>query len=159
EGVGILGAGSDSNVVEGNFIGTDRTGTAALGNIQRGVNLFNGAQHNIVGTDADGINDDAERNIISGNGQDGVGISTAGTSFNVIAGNYVGTDSTGSLAIGNHQRGVSIFGGAAANTVGGTSPAARNVIGGNLFEGVGILGAGSDSNVVEGNFIGTDRTG
>src|SRR5439155_1717383 len=131
EGVGILGAGSDSNVVEGNFIGTDRTGTAALGNIQRGVNLFNGAQHNIVGTDADGINDDAERNVISGNGQDGVGISTAGTSFNVIAGNYVGTDFTGKLPLPNHQPLFPYSTLSRSNTVGGISPAARNVIGGN----------------------------
>jgi len=45
------------------------------------------------------------------------------------------------------------------NTIGGATPAARNVISGNVFEGVGILGAGSDNNFVADNFIGTDKTG
>ena len=59
----------------------------------------------------------------------------------------------------NTNNGVDIVYGAQNNTVGGTTAAARNVISGNLHEGVLIGFAGTANNVVEGNFIGTDATG
>jgi hypothetical protein len=74
---------------------------------------------------------------------------------NRIEGNYLGTDSSGTTALGN-LRGVSIDG-SANNTVGGTTPASRNIISGNSGNGVYIVNAGD--NMVVGNYIGTDVTG
>jgi hypothetical protein len=157
-GVGINGAGTNGNIVAGDFIGTTAAGTAAIGNANRGVDIFGGAQNNRIGTNSDGVNDGAERNVIGGNGWDGVGIDGAGTSQNVVAGNYIGIDVSGAAALGNQQRGVSIFAGASSNTIGSSAAAARNVISANVFSGVTISGAGTNNNVVAGNLIGTDAT-
>jgi hypothetical protein len=95
------------------------------------------------------------RNIISGN--NGPGISLGGTlSGNLVQGNFIGTDVTGSTAVGNVSDGVLINFGSASNTIGGTTPAARNVISGN-----GGNGVRSDyhPNTVQGNFIGTQGNG
>ncbi|HEX8201786.1 MAG TPA: Calx-beta domain-containing protein, partial [Isosphaeraceae bacterium] len=76
---------------------------------------------------------------------------------NVIEGNYIGIDATSSPArVGNGVHGVFING-AASNTIGGTSPGARNVISGNAQHGVAV--AGSTNNVIAGNYIGTYADG
>ncbi len=174
---GFAGAGIDvqssNNVIQGNYIGTDVTGTVALANSTNGVEIEQGAQFNLIGTNGDGVNDTAERNIISGNLQRGVYIHDTGTDHNVVAGDYIGTDVTGSIALGNgtpnnwdplRNCGVLITNGAQYNRI-GTSGAEvdnvgeRNVISGNLLNGVIIDGAGSDHNIVAGNYIGTDATG
>jgi titin len=161
-GVAILDAATTENRVFGNFIGTDHTGTAALGNSHYGVAVFRGAIRNRIGTDANGFMDAEERNVISGNGFAGVGIIGSATSFNAVAGNFIGTDLTGSAAIANLNRGVDIFGGASANLIGTPGPASLvtgNLISGNMWDGVGISGVGSNDNIVAGNFIGTSATG
>src|SRR5262249_39004809 len=126
-GVDVSGSGTSFNTVAGNLIGTNRTGTAALGNANRGVDVRSGAQHNRVGTNADGMSDGAERNIISANGWEGVAFYDTDTSYNVIAGNLVGTDITGEATLPNLRSGIAVWGGATLNIVGGTSAAARNV--------------------------------
>src|SRR5207249_3177518 len=110
EGVAVTG---DDNVVAGNFIGTDVNGSTALGN---GLGVLVQGQRNRIGTNGNGVADDAERNVISGNAQEGVrivapriagpgpgpamsGINEADQ--NVIAGNYIGTDGNGTTALGN----------------------------------------------------------
>ncbi len=140
---------TDGNLVQGNLIGTDVTGTVALGNISFGVVLGCPAgTNNLVGGTAPGA-----RNVISGNGRDGVLLCLA--NGNRVEGNFIGTDVTGTMALGNGQ-GVSIFIGN-NNTVGGTASGAGNVISGN---GVGVnMSGGTTGNRVEGNFIGTDETG
>ena len=79
---------------------------------------------------------------------------------NVIAGNFIGTNATGTAALPNGSQGVGavIVGGTASNnTIGGTTPDARNLVSGNVGEGIFIqLGTG---NTVQGNLIGTDVTG
>src|SRR5207253_10014440 len=75
-----------------------------------------------------------------------------------IEGNFIGTDALGRIALGNTLDGVAIEGGA-SNAIGGTTPAARNVISGNGEFGVQILDQGSNFNIVEGNFIGTTASG
>ncbi len=138
---------ADDNVIEGNFIGTNATGTAALPNGASdesgngGIVLFSG-QNNTIGGTTPGA-----RNLISGNIGDGVGLFS---SNNMAQGNFIGTDVTGSVALGHTQRGVRSGG----NLIGGDTAAARNVISGNN-RGIESLG----SNVVQGNFIGTDLTG
>ena len=76
------------------------------------------------------------RNVISGNSGGpssyfGVYLTGAGTDFNVIVGNYVGTDAAGTVALANGEGGVLVDNGASANTIGGTSAADRNLVSGN----------------------------
>ncbi len=138
-GIALLG---DGNVVAGNYLGTDVTGQLARGNAIDGVEIFSSG--NVVGGAAV-----ADRNVISGNLDDGVNIDAAAAVGNVVLGNYIGLDATGSFDLGNASDGVLIENGAAGNTVGG---AAANVISGNNGAGV-QLAAGAMGNRVEGNRI------
>ena len=161
-----INATADS-IVAGNLIGTNAAGTAAISNvIYDGVFIEKGSTNNLVGTSGkDGTASDAlERNVISGNDGYGVSITGAATSDNVVAGNYIGLDRTGSSPLGNGQAGVVLDGGATDNTIGGLTADTRNVIGANGNRGVNIsTPAGSSSpttrNVIEGNYIGTDASG
>lgn len=74
-GIVMFLSGATGNIVQGNYVGTNATGTAALGNVGGGVVLNGGAHDNLVGTDGDGVNDDAEGNLISGqSAHEGAGI-------------------------------------------------------------------------------------
>ncbi len=163
-GIYITGAGTTGNVVAGNFIGTDAAGTAPLGNGGAGgVRITGGAQGNLIGTDGDGISGDMGRNVISGNANHGVEIDGAGTSLNVVAGNDIGTDVTGTQGIANGS-GVLIESGASDNLIGTSGhsnddASQRNIISGNLNDGIDIEGAGTSGNVVAGNDIGTNASG
>ena len=163
-GVNIVGAGTNENIVAGNLIGTDYSGTDDVGNAWGGVRIADGAQANRVGTDGNGSGDWYERNVISANDGPGVTISGPGTSANVVAGNFIGTEITGQVGLPNAATGITITAGAQANRIGtdgnGVADAAeRNVISGNAGDGVAISGAGTTFNVVAGNFLGTDATG
>jgi titin len=153
-GVRITGSGTTGNVVEGDYIGTNAAGGYGLvGNAAYGVSIDTGASNNTVGSTVYGV-----RDVISGNGASGVIISGTGTTGNLVEGNYIGVDSTGEYNVGNGVDGVDIAGGASSNTIGGTSYLARNVISANTLLGVWITGSGTSSNQVEGNYIGTDAT-
>src|SRR5262249_57816492 len=89
DGVRISGTGTTGNVVAGNYIGTNAAGTAAVPNVQQGVNLA-GAPSNFVGTDALGTASPATRNVISGNGDNGVRVTGAGACHNLIPGHFIG---------------------------------------------------------------------
>ena len=137
------------NQIMGNYIGTDRTGTIALGNGTDGINP--GLGGDTIGGTAQGAG-----NLISGNG--GNGIATA-TSENVVQGNLIGTDATGTVALPNGMHGILLFGNTSTNNlVGGTGAAARNLISGNVFDGI-RLDDGAAGNVVQGNLIGSEVTG
>jgi hypothetical protein len=156
--VGIWLENGDGNVVEGNYIGTDVTGTIALGNRLHGVYMAPTSELNLVGTNGDGSNDTGERNVLSGNGEVGVGINA---DHNVVAGNYIGTNASGTAPLGN-LAGVHLSLGALGNRIGtdaGNLAAERNLISGNIWDGVAIFSTGSDNNVVAGNYIGTDAIG
>jgi hypothetical protein len=153
DGVFISGDNTTGNTVSGNYIGTDKNGTANLGNTRHGVYIGYGAQNNTVGGDSDG-----ERNVISGNNEQGVHIHQNDTTNNTVSGNYIGTDANGSADLGNGGRGVYISN-AQNNTVGGDMEGERNVISGNDQIGVTILGSDATGNTVSGNYIGTDRDG
>src|SRR5262249_42952727 len=144
------------NFVAGNYIGTDASGTAAVPNSSRGVWVRNGATNNTIGglTTIPGT---GAGNVISGNRfQVGVVLEGGGTNFNTVAGNIIGLDRTGQVALAN-QQGVWIN--AAFNTVGGSAAGARNVISGNTFAGVLLTGSGATGNSVQGNYVGTDISG
>ena len=156
DGVEILNAGSDGALVAGNTIGLGTDGETAIGNGRHGVVLYRNVQGALIGTDgARGA-----PNTISGNGAAGVVIAGGGgdTRDNTVAGNLVGTDADGRTDRGNRFSGVSIFGGAHDNVVGGAG-ALRNVLSGNGIHGVHLQGAGTSANTVAGNLIGTDVDG
>ncbi|HET6384881.1 MAG TPA: right-handed parallel beta-helix repeat-containing protein, partial [Armatimonadota bacterium] len=104
-GVKLFGAGADDNVVEGNIIGANAAGDAAVMNGKNGVDIDGGAKNNIIGGAAPGA-----RNIISGNGERGVLIASPGTNSNSVAGNFIGTNAAGTAAIPNHAYGIDIEG-------------------------------------------------
>lgn len=154
DGIVFDGTETSNNYVIGSYIGTDSSGTAAIANNASGVNVILGAHDIFIGGDSAG-----EGNLISGNGEQGVRISGADTYSNAVVGNLIGTDWQGAAALGNIKSGVVISGGAYSNRIGGDTDGARNLISGNGFSGVDLLGAGTIDNRIFGNYIGTTITG
>ncbi|HYT92087.1 MAG TPA: hypothetical protein VEL76_25455 [Gemmataceae bacterium] len=148
-GIGIIGVPGPAtgNVVAGNLIGTDVTGTIPLGNAFAGVLLNTGATNNTVGGSTAGAG-----NLISGNGRSGIDIFGSGTSGNVVQGNFIGIDVSGTAALGNLGNGVLLTNGATSNTIGGTATGAGNVIAFNR-KGVVVSGSGTTGNAILGNAI------
>ncbi|MCK6402817.1 MAG: putative Ig domain-containing protein, partial [Sphaerotilus natans subsp. sulfidivorans] len=150
-GVGIyIGGGSTANRIEGNWIGLDSTGAAAMANpygilVQSAGNTIGGA-----GSGAG--------NIVSGN-LDGIVLWGPSASANQILGNRIGLSASGSSAIGNTFDGIRLENGASGNTLGGASAGLRNVISGNGRDGVRITDENSDGNAVLGNWIGSNAAG
>jgi hypothetical protein len=155
-GYGIALIGVSGNVIQGNYIGTDLTGTRALANSDQtnGIGLWNGSANNLIGGASPGAG-----NVISGNRQYGLYISDPGTSNNSVLGNIIGPDVTGTIAIGDGGFGVGIWNSASGNFIGGTNAGAGNLISGNPGFSYGIALGGVIGNVVQGNLIGTDLTG
>jgi hypothetical protein len=159
DGVDIAYSGTTGNVVAGNFIGTDVTGTVALGVAGDGVFIAAGASSNWIGVNPNGGTAVAdEGNVISGTGYAGVQVSDTSNS-NDVAGNKIGTDVTGTVALANSSDGVELDAPAADNTIGGTASGSGNVISANRRCGVLISGAGATGNLLQGNMLGTDITG
>ena len=149
-GLVITDAGTSANVVEGNLIGVAADGLTALGN-GRGLVLAGGAANNQIGGTAAGMG-----NVISGNVDFGVTLSDAGTTGNVFQGNLIGTDASDTQAVPNTGEGMLIT--ADGNKVGGTDPGAGNVISGNSNpDGANGLSIQGNANIVQGNWIGTDK--
>ena len=156
DGVEITGTSTgpqtSGNMVEGNFIGTDTTGTAKLAISQNsGVEIDGGAKGNKIGGTSIGAG-----NVVSGN-LNGVVINGSTrnvplTNSNLVEGNFIGTDPTGTQNVGNSFAGVFIGAGAFNNTIGGSIPAAGNVIAFNGSTGVGV-GFGSFDTTTTNNLI------
>ena len=94
-GVQIDGGGTSGNIVLGDYIGVSANGSSGLGNGASGVAIFGGASANVIGGTAAG-----SRDVISANNV-GVNIYDSGTGGNEVASDYIGTDSTGTVALGN----------------------------------------------------------
>ena len=144
--------GPGTNVIQGNFLGTDVTGTVARGNGEGGV-MINGSVGNLIG----GTNA-AARNIISGGNANGLYLTGSTTIGNVIEGNYIGTSVTGLTGLSNLVNGFEISA-APGNIIGGTVSGAGNVISGNGQSGIYLLTSGATSNLIEGTFIGLNANG
>jgi hypothetical protein len=161
-GAGVTVNGGGNMLIVGNFIGLGMNGTTVVGNGGNGLELDNSSGNTIGGITAQ------DRNLISGNR--GNGIMLNGSSNNQIVDNFIGTDLTGTVDLGNAQNGILVTGGAKGNIIGGTAtglndptngvymrPPQGNVISGNFANGVSIAGNATD-NTLNGNFIGTDVT-
>ncbi len=149
QGVNIIDEGTEYNKVTGNFIGLGRDGLTDLGNGYQGIAIKSGAQYNTIGGDTY-----LERNCISGNTREGIRMYSENTTHNHILGNYIGVDSSGTVAVGNGYSGIYMYYNASHNIIG-----KGNIISGNNSNGIQISGAYTDSNTVQGNWIGLDYTG
>ena len=150
---GIRISGVAGMTIEGNFIGTDPTGTVPHGNTDFGIQVNNGASNITIGGTTP-----AARNLISGNGMQGINFGSGGNggTGHLVQGNLIGTDASGGNALAGNQTGIHVA--SSMNvTIGGTTAAARNVISGN--GGYGIRLNSGTNLVASGNFIGTDVTG
>ncbi len=150
-GAGIALSSATLNAITGNYIGLDLAGKVALGNHQHGIYLTNSTINTIGGQSA------VAGNVISGNYLNGL-VLTGGSSTNLVQGNLIGLAVGGTNALANQQDGIFITGGV-ANTIGGASPLVRNVISGNGLNGVEIALTNDVRNVISGNYIGTDIAG
>jgi hypothetical protein len=133
-GIQIVSDSATGNKVLGNYIGTDKNGTADLGNSGRGVIIADAKDSTIGGTTV------GARNVISGNNQHGVQIQTLffNPTGNKVEGNFIGTNASGTGALGNGLDGVQVAG-ADDNTVGGTASGAGNRIAHNGAAGVRVI--------------------
>ncbi len=150
QGVHLGGTNSFGNQVLGNFIGLGAVGSNAVANSQNGVLVFN-ARSNIIGGTISGA-----RNFISGNTSDGIELTSA--TNNTILGNYLGTDVSGTLDLGNGADGVQVNTSSRGNVIGGTATGAGNLISGNNSDGI-ELATGATTNQILGNIIGANLTG
>ena len=164
-GVALIGQ-ANHNTIQGNLIGTDATGRVDLGNGGAGILLGTGSSDNMIGGASA-----AARNVIGANGfgpfgpAAGIVLNDADTDNNTMAGNFIGVDVTGAVALGNSLSGVLVNNGPSSNTIGGVAAGAGNIISGNKGEpGSGIFGDGviirtASNNVLLGNRIGLDVSG
>lgn len=134
-GSGVLLQFGGGNVVQGNYIGTDVTGSLDLGNSFNGLSIYYASNNTIGGTIS------GAGNTIAGNNSYGVFV--AGTAFypanaNLIQGNVIGTDASGTNAIPNGHAGIRFFDWVTNTVVGGTAPGAGNVIAFNTVFGISL---------------------
>jgi len=174
---GLFVEGGTLNLVQGNTIGTDITGEVAIPNAVKGVFIGFSASHNTFGG-----SDPGSGNLISGNGDIGIFLQNETSVGNVILGNHIGTNRTGSSPLPNDigvliiQAYETIIGGADTSTP-WVCDGPCNLISGNSLFGVSIQGVSpggigqinqgetdrtllaDQANQLLGNFIGTDLTG
>jgi parallel beta-helix repeat protein len=162
---------ASDNVIEGNYIGTNAAGTAAIAN---GYGIALGGTQNTT----------ISGNVISGNGTDGVFLTSSGSTFstrfptlttfdgftftipdeqatgNTFTGNNIGTTFNGSTALPNGSAGIELQGDSTqgvttdTTTIGGTASGTRNVIAGNNGAGILLSGQGVTTTTILGNQIG-----
>ncbi len=149
-----LGTGATFTVVEGNYIGTNAAGSAALPGATPTYGIDSNSSQNTFGGFAAGAG-----NVISG-WQNGINLNNS--ALNTIVGNFIGTDATGNKGIGNSLDGIYVGGtgataGSAQNRIGaaplGTSAVVGNTIADNARNGVTVT-AFSPFTRIQGNHIG-----
>jgi CSLREA domain-containing protein len=149
-GIEIFGEGASGARIEGNFIGTDVSGSFDQGNRLAGAEVVGASGVTIGGTTPD------KRNLISANGNasnPGSGVFIRGdlSTGTKVEGNLIGTDSDGTVNLGN--AGIGVVVGSAAHSVVGTQAAGSNVIAFNGLDGVTVLGDSSTGNRILRNSI------
>jgi parallel beta-helix repeat protein len=171
------------NRIEGNFIGTDRTNSFISKprptHEGEGVRIQFGASYNVLGCGSfasdgsfqpctDRAQANAARNIVAGNGNDGIHIERTDSGYNRVVGNYIGIAQDGRIrkttngtSISKNQAdGVDFEDGANNNWLGGTSELERNIVSGNQSEGIEVShNSRTQFNHVAGNWFGVDAFG
>lgn len=143
-GDGTGSASGTSATIQGNYIGVNVTGTAALANAQWGIRLDNAIANVQVGGSAAGVG-----NVISGNGANAAG--QAGLQLNgstlTVQGNTIGYNAAGTAALPNKGAGGVWVKGGSGNTIGGTASGEGNLIAGNTGAGVLVESASGTAQV------------
>ena len=146
-------------VIQGNKVGTNAAGTAAVPNTREGVSLIRpiagtptaGGPLAKVGGSAPG-----EGNLLSGNGLRGFLMGSAG----MVQGNRIGTNAAGTAAIpnstANSTSGAAVILNNPSLVFGGSGPGEGNLVSGNTGSGVEV---NNPIGVVHGNLIGTNAAG
>ena len=145
--VGLLIRGASQNKVQGNYIGTDPTGTQSRNN-QVGIFISSDstvAKNNLIGGSEVGTG-----NLVSGNTVVGI-VLDEDVSQNVIVGNRIGTDLDGTAMLGNGT-GIEVLVNASDNVVGGMQVSERNIISGNRGPGIAVRNGAQDTEI-QGNLI------
>lgn len=162
----VSGPDAHDNAIDGAFVGTGADGLPwydAIDNVEHkggdggafGIWFSGGANRNRVGG-----THPTERMVVSGNANDGIGMRNEGTSYNVVLGTLVGMNPAGTNKTRNWGDGLDMNYGASNNIIGGLSAQERNVITGNLGEGIEIShDANTAFNQVIGNYIGVGVDG
>lgn len=149
-----IGVGATNIAAQGNYLGTDPSGTIAR------PNLYGLSVSDTDSTDAlIGGLDPSDRNLVSGNLDSGITPNVNAHNW-TMQGNYVGVDITGLIALPNcsaSTAGAFSLDNSNGHTVGGAQPTAINVISGN--GGKGIAPNNTANTLVEGNYIGVGRDG
>ena len=162
-GIQVGGTNATGNVIQGNFFGSDVTGTLARGNNASSIDVSAGTTLTIGGTAA------GTGNLFVAAQNQGAGILVDGGVAGPvnIQGNYIGTNTSGNAPLGNTGPGIHVVGSTNVN-IGGTAAGARNVIGGNgtlsAQNGPGILMEGNApfstaTATIQGNSIGVGADG
>lgn len=139
-----------NNVIQGNYIGVNAAGTAALqpSNPTAAFSVDSASINNLIGGSAPGAG-----NVILGTQR---GVWMNGAINNVIQGNFIGTNASGTASLGGGD-GIATGNGPSGTIIGGSAPGAGNVISGGRI-GI-LLGDGPTGTIIQGNRIGTDVTG
>ena len=143
------GSETHDAVIQGNMIGVGADGTTIVANGEEGIRIDS---HNATGILIGGAGS-GEGNIISGNGADGIRFDGFNTAANLVYGNWIGTDVSGLLDLGNVGSGVLIAGNSTENTIGGVNAGQANVIAFNRVDGVAVNGNNAVNNSIRGNSI------
>ena len=135
---------SHNSIVQGNYVGTDHTGSIAVAN---GIGLYiHETAFTLIGGSGAGA-----RNVISGNTGDGILLLQSAE--NVIHGNYIGSQADGTGPVPNFGFGVDVNNDSGVNLIGGPLTGEGNVIVHNSAGGINLVGS---DNLVRGNSIGID---
>jgi hypothetical protein len=142
-GIFVNGISATGNQIIGNHVGVNATGTALMTGSGEGIALWtnssgNTVKDNMIATDQSGRN----------------GIQDVGAGNNIIQGNRIGTDTTGTATWGVNQYGIRIN--SSGNLIGGTGAGQGNVVAysnkdGSTYDGIAV--SAGTSNVILGNAI------
>ncbi|MEO0337827.1 MAG: NosD domain-containing protein [Bacteroidota bacterium] len=139
----VLNGSSDNSTIQGNKAGTDATGTVAIGNEDSGVIIINTTGTLIGGTGP------GEGNILVASKTE-YGIFIVASNQTTVQGNFIGTDASASIDLGNTEGGIRIIQ-SSGITIGGAASGAANTIAYNGFYGVGDFAVTSDSVLISRN--------
>jgi len=132
--------------IQGNLFGTDATGASPLGPLPNDAIILHAPA---TGTST------ISANVVAGGTIEGITISNAG-SVVLLFGNFIGTDVSGTVNLGNPTSGIRIQAGGDDVTIGGIGTGEGNVIAFNAGAGVMLYPGGASSPVripIRGNSI------
>lgn len=154
--------GGDNHKIQGNYLGSNATGSAVVGSsFTAALYLAGGSASNVIGVDGDGTSDALEGNLLVGSSQMGLWLDGSGTTGNRVAGNRIGISKSGT-DLGNAW-GIYVSGGASNNIIGSNNDGVAdsleaNIVSGSDYSGVAIVGSTSLGNRISRNFVyGNDR--